>query len=82
MKTVSVPDDWCERCRGKGTQALHGIAIPMDEFMGPDWDDEMRDDYLSGVYDTPCDLCGGTGKVDPETAAFRLEVEHEVAMGY
>lgn len=31
---------------------------------------------LSGILQTPCQVCGGTGKVDsPETAAFRLERE-------
>jgi len=82
MKTVQVPDDWCERCRGKGTQALHGIAITSDEFYGPDWDAQMREDYMNGLYDTPCTLCGGSGRIDPEEAAYRREREHEIEMGY
>ena len=82
MKFVEVPDDFCERCNGKGTQALYGIAITADEWNGPDWDDESRERYLDGSYDTPCTLCGGSGKIDEEEAKFRLEVEHEQRMGY
>ncbi len=82
MKTVTVPDDWCEDCRGKGTRTLHGIAITMDEFNGPDWDDQMRDDYFSGVYDTRCEMCDGTGKIDSEEYATRRQIQHEQAMGY
>jgi hypothetical protein len=81
-KTVTVPDDWCERCRGKGTVALHGIAITSEEWWGPDWDDESREAYLDGFYDTPCDVCGGSGRIDPEELADRLEYLHEIEMGY
>lgn len=49
----------CHTCDGKGSQALHGIAIPMDEFMGPDWDDESRQAYFDGDYDTVCPTCHG-----------------------
>ncbi len=49
----------CGRCDGTGVTALHGIAIPADEFNGPDWDDEMREEYFAGGYDTPCTCCNG-----------------------
>jgi len=80
MKTVQVSDDWCEDCRGRGTRTLHGIAITSDEFNGPDWNQEMRDDYFSGAYDTRCEMCGGTGKIDPEEYKDRVEMEHMMRM--
>ncbi len=51
----------CHSCRGKGTVALHGIAIAAGDFNGPDWDDDSREAYLSGDYDTPCEICNGKG---------------------
>lgn len=49
----------CPTCGGRGSQALHGIAITADEWNGPDWDDESREMYLSGGYDTVCPECRG-----------------------
>ena len=56
----------CPLCKGTGTQTLHGAAIPMEEFMGPDWDDDMREGYTSGLYDHACYHCGGTGETTRE----------------
>lgn len=78
MKTVEVPDNWCEDCRGKGTRTLHGEAIPMFEFQ--EWDAEEREAYLSGEYDTICETCGGSGEVDPEEAAEKHEAEAMLRM--
>ncbi len=56
----------CPECRGKGTLALHGMAITADEWNGPDWDDDMRDNYMAGHYDTLCEFCNGRGHVITE----------------
>lgn len=87
-KQVTVPDNWCDNCSGKGHVALHGYAITMDEWYGPDWDDQMREDYLSGGYDTPCEVCKGKGfftEDDLLDADMRAEYRAESAayrMGY
>lgn len=54
----------CPTCKGKGTQTLHGQAFTADDIdeQGP----EFLEDILSGVYDHPCDDCGGSGNVDEE----------------
>lgn len=49
----------CPTCEGRGMQALHGIAITAEEWNSPDWDDESREQYLNGGYDTPCTECNG-----------------------
>jgi hypothetical protein len=61
---LALPTAWaiCDDCRGNGTRALHGIAITSDEWA--DWDDEDRHAYLSGHYDTICQACDGSGKVE------------------
>ena len=66
MKTVQVPDNWCEECEGRGTVALHGIAITASEF--DEWDGDEIEAYSNGSYDTTCEACEGSGKVDPEAA--------------
>ena len=77
-KTVTVPDDWCETCRGTGTQALHGIAITSDEYST--WSEDMVADYFGGAYDTACDMCGGSGRIDPDEALSRHEDEAMLRM--
>ena len=57
-----LPWRWgvCPICDGKGTHVNPAIdaggitGAEMDE-LGPDF----QEDYLSGVYDVPCNLCGG-----------------------
>jgi hypothetical protein len=60
---VPLPMCWviCGDCRGEGFRALHGFAISAEVW--GDWDDEERDDYLRGRYDTACETCDGAGKV-------------------
>lgn len=50
----------CSRCRGTGvtTEHIDGHGITMEEWER-DWDDESREDYLSGRYDRPCPECNG-----------------------
>ena len=49
----------CPECDGRGERALHGIAITGDEWNGPDWDDDSREAYVRGDYDTVCECCNG-----------------------
>jgi hypothetical protein len=51
----------CPHCEGHG-QVDHPAfsnGITSDEWHGPDWDDESRENYLSGAYDVPCPDCEG-----------------------
>lgn len=50
----------CSSCRGTGvtTEHIDGHGITMDEWQR-DWDEESREDYLSGKYDRPCPECKG-----------------------
>jgi hypothetical protein len=78
VKTVRVPDDWCENCRGTGTTALNGAALTAQDL--EEWSEDELADYASGQYDTVCDICDGTGKeVYGRTAALselRAEAPH------
>jgi len=75
------PEMKCPMCGGKGTQTLHGASFSMDEFMGPDWDDESRDAYVSGEYDHPCDHCHGSGVTTRGQWEFHQEQQAERRMG-
>jgi len=63
--TVDAPGRFevCGRCNGHGTHVnpnIDGHGITMEEWWGPDWDDESREMYMSGGYDVACHECGGT----------------------
>jgi hypothetical protein len=52
----------CERCEGRGQHtnpSIDGNGITMEEWWGPDWDDESREMYMNGGYDVTCVECGG-----------------------
>jgi len=51
----------CNTCDGKGSQALHGIALTQDDLA--DWSQDEMESYCNGEYDTPCETCGGPGRV-------------------
>lgn len=53
------PAPWiiCPRCKGDGRVDTQGVVDPAD------FDDESREFYLHGKYDTHCGHCKGTGKV-------------------
>jgi len=56
----------CGRCQGKGTHvnpAIDGQGITMEEWNGPDWDDDSREGYLTGRYDVTCYECHGNNVV-------------------
>jgi hypothetical protein len=48
----------CPVCNGKGSHVNPNIdsgGLTFEDM----YDDGFRDDYLSGVYDQPCNLCNG-----------------------
>lgn len=60
----TLPSRWeiCHVCRGNGRHSLRLGCFTQDDMdeMGPDFED----DYMSGGYDSACDDCNGTGKVE------------------
>lgn len=70
----------CPQCGGKGTQTLHGAAYTREEMdeLGP----EFMDDYLSGVYDHPCDHCQGKRVTTQEEWDYEQERAREMVWGY
>ncbi len=65
----------CDVCRGKG----HHVNVAIDagglseEMMQ---DEEFLDGYQSGVYDVPCNYCGGKGEVREVDFGAALSPEH------
>lgn len=60
---VALPANWhiCHHCRGSGKSSAYLGAFTQEDMdeAGP----EFMDDYMSGVYDRPCDHCKGSGKL-------------------
>lgn len=56
---VSLPSKFvvCHRCQGRGVHDAWEGGMTMDEMdeQGP----EFMEDYLDGVYDVACSVCGG-----------------------
>lgn len=76
----------CTRCRGTGTHvnpAIDGNGITASEMDRHDHDDEdFRDNYMNGVYDVTCHLCGGKRVIEDspeaeEARAFDAECREE-----
>tara|TARA_Y100000361_G_scaffold33204_1_gene27840 strand:- start:425 stop:871 length:447 start_codon:yes stop_codon:yes gene_type:complete len=60
IKEVELPTHWevCDVCRGEGKHVnpaidCGGISEEMED------DPDFRENYMSGVYDVPCNHCGG-----------------------
>ncbi|MCP4897350.1 MAG: hypothetical protein GY906_10300 [bacterium] len=70
----------CPLCQGRGTQTLHGAAFTADEIdeQGP----EFLEDMMEGVYDHPCDHCGGKRVTTDTEWNDWQERRHEQEMGY
>lgn len=81
-RSCSIHDDpktcvWkvCPTCSGRGHQTLHGRSYTADEMaeLGP----EFVEDYMAGVYDHPCDTCGGRTTVCREWYEMARELDAE-----
>ena len=68
----------CPLCNGKGTQHLHGAAIPASEF---NEDPDFAESYLRGDYEHACDHCGGDGLTTVDVWEMRQEQQAEMRMG-
>lgn len=74
--------DWviCKQCRGDGTVVNPSIdcgGISPEEFMD---DPDFMDDYMSGVFDVPCSMCNGSGKIrEAEVKEFYERAADEAA---
>jgi len=58
---VQLPTKWevCSTCRGEGTHVNPSIdagGLSADDFAD---DPDFSEDYMSGVYDQPCNRCEG-----------------------
>lgn len=58
LDDFELPTTWavCPDCRGRGARTLPDCVFTADDFAE---DPDFADDYLSGVYDTTCERCGG-----------------------
>ena len=61
---MSKHDPWliCPACKGEGSHVNPNIdagGISAEDFYD---DPDFFDDYMSGMYDVPCDACHGPGK--------------------
>ncbi len=81
---LEVPARWeiCDRCSGHGTHtnpSIDGNGISAEEWYD-EWDDDDRENYMTGVYDVRCEnRCDG-GKVRvPDLDRCSPEVQKKVA---
>lgn len=61
---IELPTKWgiCGTCSGNGKHSQHLGAYSQEEF-DEAFDPEEAERYFRGDYDTRCDECDGTGKV-------------------
>lgn len=57
-----LPKVWqiCSHCRGNGQSSAYLGAFTQED---REQDPDFFEAYMEGEYDRPCDVCGGTGKV-------------------
>lgn len=68
----------CGECRGEGSHSKR-LGVISQESWDYDWDDDMRYDYMNGAYDSRCERCDGTGKVqDVDWAGMPEDVRQYV----
>lgn len=58
-RTLPAKFEVCTTCRGRGSHSQRFGAISMDDFHGPDWDEDSRESYINGDYDERCETCNG-----------------------
>lgn len=66
---IALPSRWiiCPQCDGHATDRGRSVECDGGGFTASEWadqDQDFRDDYLSGVYDRPCDHCKGLGRIE------------------
>lgn len=79
---IQIPAKYevCDRCHGEGhhtNPAIDGNGITQSEM--EELGDDFREDYLSGVYDIPCDECYGKRVILEED---RENVDPEILRQY
>ena len=74
--TRNVPFSWaiCPVCEGHATDRGASVECDGGGFTASEWaeqDDDFKQDYLNGVYDRPCTVCAGLGRVkEPDLNAL------------
>ncbi|ODM71725.1 hypothetical protein [Bradyrhizobium elkanii] len=74
--TRHVPFRWaiCQNCEGHATDRGASVECDGGGFTSSEWaeqDDDFKQNYLNGVYDRPCTVCDGLGRVkEPELDAL------------
>lgn len=86
---LELPTCWeiCYECDGEGkhSHAIDGNGITSSEWA--EWDDEDRETYFRGGYDTTCEVCRGSGKIEivdeerlsPEVLEYWHEYQRDLA---
>jgi hypothetical protein len=64
---LELQKEWCicDECSGEGMSlcdGMRGHAYSAEEF-DREFDEDEKEGYFSGRYDTRCGSCGGSGKV-------------------
>lgn len=76
---IQVPCKWiiCGYCQGNGKHSRDLGAITSSEW-ADEWDEESRENYLSGAYDKSCEECHGSGKVLEEDYSTLSKIDREL----
>jgi DnaJ-class molecular chaperone len=76
---VHFPAKWeiCYRCNGDGHHDHPAFSNGITSSEWAEWDDDDRENYLSGRYDVRCEECKGEGKIlviDEESCKHNKEL--------
>lgn len=77
-ETVPFRFQVCEQCEGRGhhvNPSIDGNGLPTEYQNDP----EFMEEYMGGLYDVPCEECGGrcvVPAIEEETDAGQWLVEH------
>lgn len=68
-QVIPIPFEWtiCTYCEGNGGHSRHLGIITQERH--DEWDDDTRNAYRAGAYDTKCESCNGSGKTREITTA-------------